>query len=822
LAIQESLPVRLNSFVGRDHDLAEVRRLLSEARLVTLTGAPGVGKTRLALEIADGLLDVFSDGIWFVDLAALADPTLVPWSLAATLGVREDPGRPLYATLVDWLRARHTLLILDNCEHLLAACATLVEGLLRACPGLAVLATSREPLGIAGETAWRVTSLTLPGEDQPAAPDALPSSLLHSEAVRLFVERALAAWPDFALTAANAAPVVRVCRRLDGIPLALELAAVRVRALTVEQIADHLDDRFRLLIGGSRVALPRQQTLRAAVDWSYELLPVPERVLLRRLTVFAGGWQLEAAEAVCSGQEIDASDVLDLLQHLVDKSLVVADARPDGTLRYRMLETLHQYALERLLESGEEDEAHRRHAVHALALAEQADPELRGPHEREWSERLEDDIENLRAALRWTIERAEAELTLRLGSALWLFWSVRGHLIEGLHWLEQALPLGGDAGDGTPELLRARAGALNGAGNLAMARGEPARSATFHEESLVLRRRLGDTTGEAVSLNNLGIAARGLGNRALARDCFEQSLSRFRSLGDIFNAALSLLNLSRISHDEGDQELATTLVTESLALFREAGNAQGVGTSLNKLGELARDRGELSAATRFHDEALSVHRRRSDPWGIGISLTHLARVAAARPDPVATMALAAQALQALHEAGAGRDAVAALVLMAGVLCARGDAALGGRLLGAVTRAHPEGLSIPVERASFEQTVAAARAALSAEAFAAAWESGQQLTLDEAINLALATIESPAHESSEPASPPPGPTVDALSRREREVAALVADGLTNREIAEALTISETTVHSHISHILRNLGFRSRAQVAAWATERGLLP
>jgi predicted ATPase/DNA-binding CsgD family transcriptional regulator len=683
-----------------------------------------------------------------------------------------------------------------------------------------ILATSREPLGIVGETLWRVTSLTLPTEDQTVEADELPSSLLHFEAVRLFVERARAAWPDFALTATNAAPVARVCRRLDGIPLALELAAVRARALAVEQIADRLDDRFRLLIGGSRVALPRQQTLRATIDWSFALLPASERVLLCRLTVFVGGWRLEAAETVCSWGEIEAADVLDLLQHLVDKSLVVADARSDGTLRYRMLETLHQYAQTRLTESGELDEARRRHAAYSLALAEQAEPELRGPQERAWMDRLEAESENLRAALRWGIDRGEAEHALRLAGALWRFWTQHGHLVEGLAWLEQALALAAAGGDASVALLSARTRALNGAGNLAAVRGEHARSAVFLEESLVLRRRLGDTPGEAIALLNLGTAARNLGDPALAYARFSECLGLFRRLGDTVNIATTLLNLGRLRHDESDLERAATLFRESLAFYQMVGSDRGVAIVTNWLGNLTRDRGDLAAAERLHGDALSLLRGRDDPWILGQILTGLARVAAARHDHVKTMTLACQSLHALHAAGARRDAVSALVLMAGVLCTRGDAILGGRLLGAVAGAHPEASSTPAERASFEQAVAAARAALSGEAFEATWESGQQLTLDEAVNLALAKIEPSAYESSESASPPPAPTLDALSRREREVAALVAGGLTNREIAEELVISETTADSHVSHILRKLGFRSRAQIATWAVGQGL--
>jgi predicted ATPase/DNA-binding NarL/FixJ family response regulator len=843
---RQNLPVPLTAFIGREHELATVRRLLTTTRLLTLTGAPGVGKTRLALEVAGGLLVAFTDGVWLVELASLADPDLVPQAVATVFRVREQVARPVLETLKDALRTQRALLVLDNCEHLVDACAELVDGLLRACHDLAVLATSREPLGIAGEMAWRVPSLDLPDLDDVDAVREDGSPVFGSSAaVRLFVERACAARPDFTLTAVQAPAVARICRRLDGIPLALELAAARVMALSVEQVADRLDDRFRLLTGGNRTALPRQRTLRATVDWSYDLLSEQERAMLSRLATFAGGWTLEAAEVVCAGDGLEPFEVLDLLQRLVGRSLVVAEICPDGTNRYRMLEMLQQYALERLVERGEEEDARRRHAACFLALAERAESELRGPREGEWSARLEGENENLRAALRWAIDRREAEHALRLGSALWRFWTQRGHLAEGLDWLEQVLAFDVERDGASADVLRARGGALNGAGNVALARGEHARAARFHEEALALRRRIGDTGGAAISLHNLGLVARFLGDPALAHARFSESLDLFRSLGDTRNAALSLLNLGRLSHDEGDHDRATPLYREGLALFQTVGSAHGVATALNRLGDLARDRGELATAERLHGEALSLRRGRGDPWVLGLSLTGLARVAAARGDHDQTIALAIQSLRALHQAGASRDTAVALVALAGAACATGRARLGARLLAAVARAYPEGSAIGDEQASFDAAVAATRAALGDGAFEATWIEGQLLMFDQAVDaaLALAEPEQAAAESDgaplrastaegarragatrAAADAPPersaAPPLSVLTRREREVAALIARGLTNREIAAELIISEMTADSHVSHILRKLGVRSRAQVASWAVERGL--
>jgi predicted ATPase/DNA-binding CsgD family transcriptional regulator len=821
---QHNLPVSLTACIGREGEIAAVRCLLATIRLLTLTGAPGVGKTRLALEVAAGLGDAFRDGVWLVELAPLADPALVPQAVATVLGVREQPGRTVPDALADALRAQRMLLVLDNCEHLVDACANLANVLLRACPNLVILATSREPLGIAGETAWRVPSLALPGVgDRDTVRHGDAPALGAFAAVQLFVERARAARPDFTLTALHAPAVARICRRLDGIPLALELAAARVMALSVAQIADRLDDRFSLLTGGNRTALPRQRTLRATVDWSYGLLSEQERALLRRLAVFAGGWSLEAAEVVCAGEGLDSSEVIDLLQHLVDRSLVVAEEHADGTNRYRMLEMLQQYAQERLFECGEADGARRQHAACFLALAERAEAELRGPREISWSARLEAENENLRAALRWVIDRGEAEQALRLGSALWRFWSVRGHLIEGLVWLEQALTLDGASGSGaTVDTLRARAGALNAAGNLAWARGEQARAVAFHEEGLALRRRLGDTAGEALALHNLGTSCRSLGDRALARACFDESLTLFRNLGDTRSAGLALLNLGRLSHDEGDQERARTLFMEALAHFQAVGSAQAVATVLNRLGEVARDRGDFSAAVRFHGEALSRHRGRGDPWGIGLTLTFLARVAMLQRDPIQAMTLTRQSLRSLKGVGADRDTATALVVAATVACATEQASIGAQLLGAVARAYPDGSAIGPEQAIFEQALVVTRAVLGEDAHEHAWTKGQRLTLDEAIDVALSMAEAASPAASELAGRPASPPVGALTRREREVAAWIARGLTNRQIADELVISEMTADSHVSHILRKLGFRSRAQVATWAVERGLTP
>jgi predicted ATPase/class 3 adenylate cyclase len=693
-SLPHNLPQPLGSFIGREHEVAQVVEMLApdrtpSTRLVTLTGAGGVGKTRLALQAALELLERFPDGVWWVELAPLADPELLPQAIASALAAREEPGRTLEAALVQYCKQRSLLLVLDNCEHLVQACARMVEMLLRNCPEVRVLATSREALGIAGERAHRVPSLLLPDLDHLPPADRLA----QAEAVRLFVDRAAAVRPEFRLASENARVVAQICHRLDGIPLAIELAAARVKLLPLDHIAARLDDRFRLLTGGSRTALPRHQTLRATMDWSYDLLSQAERDLLLRLSVFAGGWTLEAAEAVCSGESIEDSQVFDLLSQLVDKSLVVVDEA--GEARYRLLETVRQYGRDRLQESGQGDAWRVRHRERFLTFVEQAEPQLWGAEQTHWLHRLEKDHDNVRAALECSLAQghlaASAESGLRIASALWRFWEVRGHLSEGRRWLDQALSLAGDA----PQALRARA--LNAAGNLARDQGDYQRAGELYQESLTLRQRAGDRQGVAITLNNLGNLAHGQEQYETARSLYLEALTINRELGYQAGAAINLGNLGNVAYHQADYPQSIGFHEESLALSSASGDRRGMANTLCNLAAALRCQGDPERAVTLYRESLSLHRELGDSRGIAECLEGLA--ATGEPgQPPEWSAVILGAAQALREA------------------------VGSALRG-------------VWHGDYERSVASARRRLSPAEFAAAWAVGRAMPVDRAVSYA---------------------------------------------------------------------------------------
>ena len=580
-----NLPQQVTSFIGRDRELSETKALLAATRLLTLLGIGGLGKTRLSLQAAVDVMDDYPDGVWFVELAPLTGAQLVPQAVASVLGVKEEAGRPVIEALMTYGRDRRCLVILDNCEHLVGACAELAKELLQSGPHLKILASSREPLHTPGETTYHVLPLAVPSEQEVFTPEAL----LRYEAVHLFVDRATAAQPAFRITQQNAQAIAQICHRLDGIPLALELAAARVRALHVDRIAERLSDRFRLLTGGSRTSLPRQQTLRALIDWSFDLLTDSERALLRRLSVFAGGWTLEAAESVGADGAVDASAVFDALTPLVEKSLVVLEAEDE---RYRLLDTVRQYAHERLIESGEGDAARTRHLHFYLALAEKAQPELVGPNQATWFARLDSERENLLAAHAWCDDAdGGGELGLRLVSAMRRYWIVRGVLGLGHRVTMEAL-----GRPGAQQCNYARCRALFDAGQLGSWMGRYAEAQVHLQESLTIARELGDLSSVAGALQPLALAALGLGNVAAARAYLEEALPLERAEGDQREIAAVLNALAQIHRAEGELDAAEPLYENVLAIARDLRDREIIAIGLLNLAMVAIGRGSSERA----------------------------------------------------------------------------------------------------------------------------------------------------------------------------------------------------------------------------------
>jgi predicted ATPase/class 3 adenylate cyclase/DNA-binding SARP family transcriptional activator len=719
-AFAHNLPLQLTRFIGREREMAEVKRLLQTARLLTLTGAGGCGKTRLALQVAADLLEEYPNGVWLVELAALTDPALVPQTVAATWGVREEPGRPLIQTLMDYLRPRSLLLVLDNCEHVLAACAQLAEAWVRACPKLRILATSREGLGIGGEQTYRVPSLSRPD------PQSLPvlEQLQAFEAVQLFAERAGLSQPSFAVTEANARAVAQVCHRLDGIPLALELAAARVKALPVETIAQRLDDRFRLLTGGSRTALPRQQTLRALIDWSYDLLTEAERALLRRLSVFSGGWTLEATEAVCARAGIESWEVLDLLTQLVEKSLVGYEEQ-EGKARYRLLETVRQYGRDRLLESGEEEAVRERHRDYFLALAEEAEPQLRGPQQKAWMDRLEREHDNLRAALEWSFtEEGGAEAALRLTAALaWFGWG------QTYSWVGagKAFARAFERRHSVREEVRVTAYVW------------PWASEELLEEGLALSRALGDMRCGARALLGLVMHAWNRGDYEAAQARAEEGLVLARESGDKSLLATGLVYRGWVALYQGDYEAARRHSEQGLTLARELGDLWLQGYVLNHLGMEARGQREYETARAFHEESLAIRRELGDQRGIGATLIYLGDAALEQEDEELARRCFAESLRIGQDMGNGLNIRLSLMGLGRLAWRRAIPRRAAHLWGA---AECKGPIPPASRAAYERDVAAAGAALGEEAFAAAWAEGRAMPLEEVICAELAEREIP--------------------------------------------------------------------------------
>jgi non-specific serine/threonine protein kinase len=661
--IRNNLPEQVSRFIGRQAEKAEIRRLMTSSRLLTLAGYGGIGKTRLALEVAAASLNDYADGVWFVELASLSDESLVPQTIAATLGLREERGRSIEATIEGYVKQRRLLLILDNCEHLISMCARTADALLRSSAGLSILATSREVLAINGETVFRVPSL--------------------DKALELFTDRARSVRPDFQLTERNAATLANICTRLEGIPLAVELAASRVKAMSVDQIEARLGDRLTLLTGGSRTALPRQQTLRGAIDWSYNLLSQAEQTLFRRLSVFSGGCTLDAAETVCAVEGVNRGDVLELVSALVDKSLVSTEDR-DGQQRYRFMATLQEYAQVRLEESGETHEIRRRFVDFFLDLADEGDRNIFGPLQKTWLDRLTLELDNLRSVLNWALSN-DVQRGLRMVASLGQFWNLRGHFVEGRRWLQQSLSnasstsgkhlakalmssgrLAWMQGDYALAQLHCEqalrmfrelgdkvgiTGALANLGNVARLKGDPATEIALHTESLAISRECGHKRGIAVSLNNLGIAADVAGDYPRARALHEESLAISIEIGDKRSTAMSFDNLANTLLHQGDFTAALSFQEQSLAIRRELGDKHGISASLNNLGEVVWQLGDHVRAASIFNEALEIRRELGDRTGIAMSLNSLSEMARRESNYASAAALGNESVSLFRELG---------------------------------------------------------------------------------------------------------------------------------------------------------------------------
>jgi predicted ATPase/DNA-binding SARP family transcriptional activator/DNA-binding CsgD family transcriptional regulator len=806
---KHNLPTPRTSFVGREREIVELKRELAMTRLLTLTGVGGAGKSRLALEVARDLAGAYPDGVWLVELAPLSEGTLVPQAVARAMKVREQPGRPLADTLTEALHKKATLLVLDNCEHLADPVAHLADTLLDSCSHLRVLTTSRETLEVEGEAVWRVSSLSTPDTDRlPAA-----GELMRYDAVRLFVERTRLKLSDFEITPQNATAVVEVCRKLEGIPLAIELAAARMDVLTAEQIAQRLDRALGLLTGG-QAPDHRHRTLRATLDWSHELLSEPERKLFCRLSVFAGGWTLEAAEAVGAGDGIKEGDVVELFLMLVDKSLVVSEAEKGG-FRYGMLEPVRQYAQEKLAESGEAQAIKRAHTEYFLALAEEAEPRLWGSGDKAWFNRLEEEHDNMRAALFWMLEHEEAELALRLSGALRWFWRARGYHDEGRRWLERALSEEGRTS------AEAQAKALDGVGWLAAEQRDMDRVQAAAEEGLKLCDEAGIGGVILADFKNLlGEAAWLQGDYERSAELFEESLGLHREAKNTRGIAWSVCCLANVSSDRGDYERAKELYEEAIALSREMGGALPLADLLINLGYEYLLEGDHERATTLSEEAAELYRKRGSRGGLRYALNHLGWAALLEGDHERAKALHEESLVLCNEIG---DKVIGSGSLEGLACSaasRGEAQSAARLFGAAaTLSEAVGAhQTPRERALGEPYLAAARSMLSDAEWEVLFAKGQAMSFEKAVEHALSAEELSPPAPPAPEQPSTGAQQPDLTRREKEVAALVAQGLTNRQIASELVLSEHTVHRHVAGILKKLDLHSREQVASRLAER----
>jgi len=858
--VTHALPVPLTQLIGREQEVRAIKALLlyPEVRLLTITGTAGVGKTRLAFEVARNLVHDFADGVYVISLAPISDPALVIPTIAHSIGLTESGSQPLLELLKTSQHDKQRLLLLDNFEHVIEVTPLLTD-LLEACPDLKLLITSREVLRLRGEQQFVVTPLALP--DLKSLPEN--QSLAHVASVKLFLQRAQAIRSDFHLTTDNAATIAEICLRLDGLPLALELAAARIKLFPPQALLTKLDHRLHVLTGGVRDLPPRQQTLRNTIEWSYNLLDVQEQKLFRSLSVFVGGCTLEAAEAVCGALENAsasvASSVLDGIASLIDKSLVQQTAQDGEPSRLLMLETIREYGLEVLALSGEVETIREAHATYYLALAEQAESQLSGPQQISWYERLEREHDNLRAALGWFLKQGSdahrSELALRLGGALAQFWELRGYMREGRHWLERVLSI--SRGVRSAGLAKA----LNGAGLIAAFQDDFGQAEAWCREGLALHRELGDHQGSAAALMIWGYAAMMRSKYAEARSLLEEALALSKEVGGPVGG-ISVL-LGHVLFFQGDYAQAHALLEEIRVRSKEAGDVEYHAASLMVLGAALLFEGDLARAHVYLEECLTVSREVGYKRNLGLSILFLAMEAGVQGDGARARSLLEESQTLLKEAG-GRGRMAEVFITQGlVFFSEGDyPAARGRLeeclklsleldnkwniawclegLAAVaaTQGEPvravwfmsaaqalrEAIGTPLpslSQAMHELTFASTRMQLGEQAFDATWAKGRTMT-PEHILLSLEPMPAPEPPLTVPSSAAVAPQSHAdLTPRELEVLRLLAQGLTSAQMAKQLVISVVTVNFHVRSIYSKLGVSSRSAATRCAIEHKLV-
>lgn len=813
-----NLPVQLTSFIGRERELAEVAQLLSVSRLVTLIGSGGCGKTRLALQCATGVKETYQDGVWLVDLVGVNEPGGIPQRTAQVLGIRLTPNQAPLDIFQVWLESKQLLLILDNCEHMITACAHFAQQLLISSTGLKIMATSREPLALAGEAIYQVSGLDLP--DKYTGLEDNLNDLMQYDAVQLFIERGCSILPGLELTPQNASGIVEICRQLDGFPLAIELASAWSNVLTHQQIAERLQDQFALLISTKRGGTdPRHRTMRATLDWSYDLLSASEQIMLARLSVFAGGFSLVNAEAVCSSEGIERAQVLDLLSLLVDKSLVAVQILQRDESRFYLLETIRQYTWEKLLTSGEMLAIRDRHLQYFQELAEEAGQKLNGPQQQLWLTKLEGEYSNFQAAMTWSLEKdgsesSSIELGLRIANALYQFWTIRDYVEDGMTWLERLL-----ASKDTRISKVVAANALCYVVLLAGFRGNTAAQVAYGREAALFEETLGEEDKPALVwlLATKAYVARTLGDFETEYTINKRTIQMHRELDNRYFLGVALSTTSFTAMSAGAYADAHTMLDEALPILRELGNSYRIAMALNFRGDLERLEGNYAAARGYYEESIFLLRELDAPrdlasvlHNLGHSCLHLGELDRARAlfNESIGLQLAQHNMPGVAECliGFAGMAVTSNLPAAGMRLLATAASLGGERVITMWAAT---------RREYEYYLEIAQDRLTQAEIKAEQAAGAVLSQDLAVEFAHSL---PYQMRTAPLL---GSTPDELTKREREVAGLIASGKSNEEIADKLVISKRTVESHIANIRSKLGFTQRTQIVRWVIESGMV-